>query len=178
MYSFSPATVTLRGSTQLSLACYRLHCILRDGRDNERQLHCFRFLRSNQQVDSARKNRQLSDFYVHLWLYCVSPDERYHDPYPWLTKLSQCRKLNVSLSGLTILDYRDELIRSRRMNVNHNLFSSVLLIFHIGYVIALKTVIQVSFSRPCSKEPRFILEPRHIEHIFGVCGPHDLIHAL
>ena len=59
--SFSPATPTPRGCTQLPLARYRLYCILRDGRGNERQLHCLRFLRSSRQVDCARKNGQLYD---------------------------------------------------------------------------------------------------------------------
>ena len=45
-------------------ACYRMHCILMNRRDIERQLNCLRFLRSSRQVDCARKNRQLSDLYV------------------------------------------------------------------------------------------------------------------
>ena len=48
----------------MSLARYRLHCILKYGRGNERQLHCLRFLRPSRQVDCARKTRQLSDLYV------------------------------------------------------------------------------------------------------------------
>ena len=57
VYSFSPVM-----STQLPLTRYRLHCMLKNGWDNKRQLHCLRFLRSSRQVEFARKHRQLSDF--------------------------------------------------------------------------------------------------------------------
>ena len=50
-FSFSPATPTLRGWTQLSLARWRLHCILQNGRVKGKQFHCLRFLRSSRQVD-------------------------------------------------------------------------------------------------------------------------------
>ena len=62
--SFSPATPTHRGCIQLPLARYPLHCELKNGSDNERQLHCLRFLRPSRQVACALKNRQLSDLYV------------------------------------------------------------------------------------------------------------------
>ena len=61
MHRFSPATPTHIGCTQLLLAHYRLHCMLKSGRGNERQLHCLRLLRSSRQVDCARISRQLSD---------------------------------------------------------------------------------------------------------------------
>ena len=64
MHSFSAATPTHRGCTQLPLARYRLHSILKNGRRYEKQFHCLQFSRSRRQVDSARKNRQLSDLYV------------------------------------------------------------------------------------------------------------------
>ena len=52
------------GCTQLPLARYRLHCILKNGMGNKRQFHCLRFLRSSRQMDCARKSRQLNDLYV------------------------------------------------------------------------------------------------------------------
>ena len=55
MHSFSPATPTHRGCTQLPLAGYRLHCILKIPRGIERQLDCLRFLRSSRQVDCVRQ---------------------------------------------------------------------------------------------------------------------------
>ena len=51
-------------STQLPLVRYQVHCVLKNAKGNERQLHCLRFLRSSRQVECARKNRQLSDLYV------------------------------------------------------------------------------------------------------------------
>ena len=66
MYSLSSATPTHTGCTQLELARYRLHCLLKSGRGNKRQLHCLRFLRSSRQVNCARKNRQLSDLHVNI----------------------------------------------------------------------------------------------------------------
>ena len=71
--SFSPATPTPRGCTQLPLARYQLHCILKNGRGNERQLLCLRFLCSSRQVDCARKNRQLSDLDVLIKSLVTSP---------------------------------------------------------------------------------------------------------
>ena len=59
-----PASPTPTECTQLLLACYRLHCTLRSGRGNERQLHLFRFLCSSRQADCARKNTQQKDLYV------------------------------------------------------------------------------------------------------------------
>ena len=41
--SLSPATPISRGCTQLPLARCRLHCILQNGVDNGRKLHCLRF---------------------------------------------------------------------------------------------------------------------------------------
>ena len=64
VYSFSPTTPTRRGCTQLPLARYRPRCILKNGKGNERHLHCLRFSRSSRQVDGERINRQLSDLYV------------------------------------------------------------------------------------------------------------------
>ena len=64
MYSFSPATSTPRGCTQLPLAHWRLHCLLQNGRGKRRQLHCLRFLRSSRQVDCAHKTLQLTDLSV------------------------------------------------------------------------------------------------------------------
>ena len=64
VHSFSPVTPTPRACTQLPLTRYRLHFILKNGRGNERQFHCLRFLCSSRQVDCERKNRQLSDLYV------------------------------------------------------------------------------------------------------------------
>ena len=50
--SFPPATPTpRRWCTQLPLALYRLHCMLKNGRGKERQLHCLRLLRFRRQVD-------------------------------------------------------------------------------------------------------------------------------
>ena len=63
MHSSSPATTTSRGSTHLTLARYRLRCIQKNARGNERQLHCLRFLLSSRQVDCTLKNRQMGDFY-------------------------------------------------------------------------------------------------------------------
>ena len=45
------ATPTPRGCTQLLRGRCRLHCILRNGRGNDRQLHCLRFLFFSHQVD-------------------------------------------------------------------------------------------------------------------------------
>ena len=64
MHSFSPATPTLRGCTQLPLARHQLRCIVQNGKGNDRQLLCLPFLRSSRQVDCASKNLQLSDLYV------------------------------------------------------------------------------------------------------------------
>ena len=64
MNCFSPATPTPRGCTQQPKARYRKHCMLKNGRGNERQLRCLQFIRPSRQADCARKNRQLDDLYV------------------------------------------------------------------------------------------------------------------
>ena len=48
---FFTSHATPRGCTQLPLARYRLHFILKNRKGNERQLHCLRFLRSSRQMD-------------------------------------------------------------------------------------------------------------------------------
>ena len=79
--SFSPAMPTARGCTQLPLTRYRLYCILKNGRGNERQLHCLRFLRSSRQVDHRIRSIQNDQqairdssviFVAPYWSYRIS----------------------------------------------------------------------------------------------------------
>ena len=64
-------------SQRVHAAATSPHCILKNGRGNEIQLYCLRFLRSIRQVDCACKNRQLSG--LCLLIKCLiegSPEER------------------------------------------------------------------------------------------------------
>ena len=66
MHSFWSATPTPRGCTQLPLARYRLHSVLKNWRGNERQLYCLRLSRSSRQVDCARKSPLLTNLYIPI----------------------------------------------------------------------------------------------------------------
>ena len=71
MHSFSPVT-----TTQLPQAWYRLHCILKKRRGNERKLHRLLCFCSGRQVDCARTNRQLSDLYVLIKFFIILGEKR------------------------------------------------------------------------------------------------------
>ena len=98
VHSFSPATPTSRGYTQLPLRRWWLHIILHNRRGSRRQHNCLRFVLPIVHVDCARKNRHLWDLTVLLkYLSKKIARHTHHVPFASIFPSSSLDTIETSL---------------------------------------------------------------------------------